>query len=325
MPQSSIYYAAARVSVLSKDMLDTSRMERLLATRTLDEAKHTLSEIGWTSADTMDYEQLANAHVKKACSLIRSLTPAPEVTDCFLLQYDIQNLKMLLKARCLNQQAQFLCDYGTMDVEGLTHAVAEHNYAKLPKALKDTMDDIERKLAVTVDPLMIDVMLDKAFYQTVMDSLKKAKAKGAQEYFLAKADITNAIMLLRVRAMGRNESFYKSLLLPFGRIEQAKWEKAFNQPEKIPGLLSIYGKKVTEAAKSAVTHFSNVPGLEKAMDDKLLSIYRAYKIKPFNVEALIGHVLAAQREASCVRLIMAGKANGFSSDVIRERMRELYG
>ena len=39
----------------------------------------------------------------------------------------------------------------------------------------------------------------------------------------------------------------------------------------------------------------------------------------------LGYLLAVEREASAVRLVMAGKQNGFDMDAIRERLRDLYG
>ena len=43
------------------------------------------------------------------------------------------------------------------------------------------------------------------------------------------------------------------------------------------------------------------------------------------ITALIAHLLRAQREATDVRLIMAGKLNGFKPEELEERVRELHG
>ena len=40
---------------------------------------------------------------------------------------------------------------------------------------------------------------------------------------------------------------------------------------------------------------------------------------------LVGYLLAEEREAGAVRLVMAGKQNGFDMEAIRERLRDLYG
>ena len=49
------------------------------------------------------------------------------------------------------------------------------------------------------------------------------------------------------------------------------------------------------------------------------------RFDPFSIEVLIGRLLAHEREAAAVRLIMAGKLNDFPVAMIRERLREVYG
>ena len=97
MPQESIYYAVGRLSIKQREIMDASRLERLLSTSSFEEAKRTLSEIGWASAEEADYEQLALDRVAQASALVRDLSTDAKVTDCFLFKYDIANLKMLLK------------------------------------------------------------------------------------------------------------------------------------------------------------------------------------------------------------------------------------
>jgi len=61
------------------------------------------------------------------------------------------------------------------------------------------------------------------------------------------------------------------------------------------------------------------------MDDALLALFVPFHYEPLSLEPVIGYLLAREREASAVRLILAGKAGGFPPEAIRERMRALYG
>ena len=70
---------------------------------------------------------------------------------------------------------------------------------------------------------------------------------------------------------------------------------------------------------------SRLPALEKAADDYLISLFRPQRYDPYAIEVLIGWLLAHEREAGAVRLILAGKLNGFDEGLIRERLREAYG
>ena len=43
------------------------------------------------------------------------------------------------------------------------------------------------------------------------------------------------------------------------------------------------------------------------------------------MESIVSYLLQKQREATDVRLVMAGKLNGFTPEAVGERMRELDG
>lgn len=325
MPQMSIPYAVGRISVLKKDALDTSRLERLLSAPSLREAQRALSEIGWDNSEGLDYEQLSIIRVEQACKLVRELSPDPDITDCFLLRYDIQNLKTLLKARCLQEKPEHLSECGMLPLAKLTHAVTEHVYKDLPPILSTTMAELEKRLAVQPDAMEIDVALDHALYDMIFEKLAHKNAPVVRRYFQAKVDLVNTLMVLRSVAMGKDEAFLQRILLKNSSHPSDIWLKAAASLDKLPKLLFAYGKTVIAAAQAAVMDFKKLPALEKFMDDYLLSLFTPYRIASFSLEPVIGYLLAIEREAAAVRLILAGKANGFPQEAIRERMRELYG
>ncbi len=325
MPQLSIPYAVGRISVLKKDALDTSRLERLLSAPSLREAQRALSEIGWESGEGLDYEQLSLQRVEKACKLVRDLSPEPEITDCFLLRYDIHNLKMLLKARCLGERPAYLSECGTLPISRLAHDVTDHTYKDLPSILAQAMTELEKRLAVQTDAMEIDVVLDHALYDMIFEKLSGKHVPVVRRFFQAKVDLVNALMVLRTRTLDKDETLLKRILLKKGTYSTDTWLKAAESSEKLPKLLDAYGKHVVIAAQAAVLDSGKLPALEKAMDDYLLSLFTPYRIASLSLEPIIGYLLAVEREAAAVRLILAGKANGFPQEAIRERMRELYG
>ena len=99
MPQISIPYAVARVRMLTKQGLNQSKLDRLIATKDYAEAKRTLGELGWGSTKGEDDEQLSIHYVEQAYHLARKITPNQEITDCFLIRYGIHNVRTLIKAR----------------------------------------------------------------------------------------------------------------------------------------------------------------------------------------------------------------------------------
>ena len=322
MPQQSNAYAVGRVSVLLRERLDAAGRERLLSAASLSDALRALQDMGF-SDQAEDYERAVSEHVRKAYAFVREVSPDPRITDCFLIRFDIQNLKMLLKARCLSQTAQHLSSCGIYPVEQLRHAVEERRYAFLPQAIKQAVEALETRIAVHEDPLDIDVSLDKAMFQWIDESMQKIAVPAVKAYFAAKADIQCAIILLRVMRMGKGSAFFRQFLLPGGTIGEVEWVNAFEQPQRAPQLLSRYGAKVVAAVRAAVEGHS-LPAVEKAMDDYLLNLYANDRKNPESIEPLIAYLLLREREAAAIRLILAGKANGFTPEAVRERLREVY-
>ena len=322
MPQDSIYYAMGRISVMSADALNGQKLERLLQAQSALEARRVLSEIGWT--DTGDVEKAASEHVQKACKAVRDLSVHEKTLDCFLMRYDVNNLKILFKARSLGVSTEALSPCGSIPMETLRHAVTEHNYHALPPALKNAAEELEKQMAVRVDPLMIDVRLDQALYAAIFEDLPK-NDRIARAYFVAQVDLTNLLMALRARNIGKDAGFFGDMLIMGGTIEKRAWLKAYENPERLPLLVKGYGLKVFNAAIAAQLSKDKLPALERAMDDYLTALYLPYKRVMDKNERLIGYLLMRQREAAAVKLILAGKQGGFPQEAIRERLRELYG
>lgn len=323
MPQPSICYACGRVGVLGKSALHRVQLERLMATHTFEEARRTLTDIGFIAGESTDFQAAADAHVNRACELLEKVTPEPELTGCFQLRYDIHNLKVLIKSRFLAQKPRFLSDCGALPVETLRHAVTEHKYGQLPMVLKDALNTLEKELARHFDPMLIDTELDRAMYRLIFERLQKISYPSVHQYFTAKVDMQNYIMLLRAKAMRKDAAFFGRLYLPGGSIKESSFVRAFDDPERLSRLMIHYGDKVSRAAVLCATDSAKLPLMEKTADDYLYRIFS--DVKTQSIEMLIAYLLRAQRESTDVRLIMAAKLNGFGQEALEERVRELNG
>lgn len=325
MPQMSTSYACGRIGVLKRSALHRAQLERLQAAHSFDEANRVLSDIGFATADTLDFQTATDLHIHKACELIRAISPNERVTDSFLLRYDVHNLKVLLKSRHLAQKPEFLSTCGTVAVEKLRHAVLEHTYAVLPQELRLAMQGLEKKLAAKFDPSLIDTELDKALYRQVFENLREEKLPLAVQYFKAKVDLQNFIMLMRTKAMGKNAAFFGDIALEGGDVPVSTYVKAFDESDRLTKLLKLYGVPVYQAALSAAINSQKLPHMEKVADDYTYGLFKPHRYDSATLEMLIAYLLQKQREATDVRLIMAGKLNNFAPEAISERVRELHG
>ena len=69
----------------------------------------------------------------------------------------------------------------------------------------------------------------------------------------------------------------------------------------------------------------NIGEVEKARDNYLMSLIAAHKHDAMSLFPVVGYIIAKEREAQNVRLILTVKRNGLSDSVIAERLVKLYG
>lgn len=325
MPQDSIAYAVGRVRAQARKPLGEAQMERLLSASSYQEALRLLSELGWPEVHSGDVEALSVRMLEQLSARLREISPQPELTDAFLLRHDAQNLKALFKARILHVKPEGISASGTIPLSLLQHAVNERDYKKFPPVFEQVMNTLEKKTALHVNPMEIDVEIDRALYGEIARRMKATSSRPAQLYFQAKVDFLNAIALLRLQAMAQEGLRLADVLLPGGSISTEQWAQIAQKPQSLERAFSVYPKHLVQALARARQDRQFIPALEKAVDDYLIGLFRPYRHEPFAIEVLLGWLLAHEREAAAVRLIMAGKLNDFPEDIIRERLREAYG
>lgn len=328
MPQLSRTYAIGRVRPLERTLLTPSTLERLIAAPSLGEAARVLSDAGWGDAqDQPGIEALADAHLSRACKLMWEITPDAQVAACFFIKYDMLNLKALFKARLLNDDHPPLSENGLIDVEKMKRAVSDSNYALLPMDFRPVLTQIEQKVAVDPDPFLVDSLLDKLMYTFIFKRLSEAKdcPDEIRQYFSARADATNLLITLRVGQMGNDADFAAPLFVTGGKLTENVLRQIVGDPAYI--LVAVKFLPFCAYVRRGMDLYEMGEGLaplEKELEDYQLSIFRARRFDTDSIVPLAGYLMAREREASAVRLIITAKVARVSEDALLKRMRLLY-
>ena len=328
MPQISHAYAVGRVRSLEKNLLSKQTLERMLSAPNAQEAARTLSEAGWGDAQNVqEVDVLAQNHMRNACALVRECTPETDITDCFLLKFDILNLKTLVKARLMGQKEPVLSPNGTLNEDKLRHAVAEGKYSDLPKEYQETMAKIEQRVAVEADPLYIDAQLDKLLYRLIATRLSRVKhvPEEIRAYFSAKADSVNLLIALRAHEMGKSADFARDLYVEGGEIPAGQLARVVEDPGKV--LSVVERMPYAPWVKRGMERYERGEGLaplEKQFDDYEIGLIRPGRYQVTSILPLIGYLLARERETAAVRLIVTAKSVNASEAALEARLRELY-
>ena len=235
------------------------------------------------------------------------------------------NLKTLIKARLLEQKDIAWQAGGLYDRETLEKAVSEQDYGFLPEDMVKELNALEKRLSVSVEPQYISIALDRAYLRHALKAA--AKNKDFSHFFKAKADFDNVLTFLRVRAMGGGRGQLKDVLLVEGGIPMKAFYDGYDFSVEGFGKIveSSVCRRPLAAALDRMYGTGNIGEVEKARDDYLMSLIAVHKHDVTSLYPVVGYIVAKEREAQNVRLIMTVKRNGLNESVIAERLVKLYG
>ncbi len=325
-------FGSANIRTLENAIIGRERIERLLNTKTTDEAWNLLSDWGvhivrnQESGKPMREETLLGI-LKGAYGRLGELAPDSDALRLWLYPYDCNNLKAAQKAFIRGiDPSSMLFDFGTLAASDIVKMVETGNYRGLPANLQASAQSAMDEYAKTKNPQVIDLILDKACWR---DMLAAAKASG--EAFVvrlveARIDLLNVMIALRILRMKSGEVgkvLFTDAFLEGGKLtlevltdslsngENALWESL---------RYSDYARFAESFAKSDAA----LSTAEKLADNYWMSLILENKFVPDGLEVMISFLAAHEYEIKNLRIVLSGKEAGIPTATIRERIRDSY-
>lgn len=325
-------YAVSRIRAIEKKLLDKIKFDRMVDSKSPDEALKILLEAdyGSTNADiksVFEYEELLKEEHKKVYKLLNELAPEPETINMFLLLNDYHNAKVILKAEFSGQdETPILIESGSIPVSKLKLMIKDRNMSDMPSIMRSAVEECIDTYNRTNDPQVIDLILDKACYRHMKSISDDSGNKFLNELVLILIDLSNIKIFLRVKSLRKTWDFLQKVLIQGGRIDSRVYIENLDKPlESFVEALRFtsYGTYLEEGIDNLKTTGS-LTKFEKLSDNFIVSFVKKAKYISFGIEPLIGYLMAKETEIKNARIIMVGKINNISSDIIRERLREAY-
>ncbi len=324
-------YASARIRAIETKLLDSSRFDRMIDAPNAEEAFKVLleAEYGFSggSGNVYSFEALLAEEMKRCYSLLLDIAPQVEVIKAFQRKHDFFNLKVLLKAEFSGQETpDILLDTGTIDTENIKRIIREREYGELSPIMHKAIMETHDTFSKTQDPQIVDLLLDKASYHQLASDLGETDNLFLHRLTEILIDITNIKMFIRARTINKAWDFLKKLLLEGGTIpERTYFENCDKSLDAFVEEIRFgsYGDVVRQGWELYKIK-KNISGLEKLLDDFLMEYVRKARVVTMGVEPLVAWLYAKETEIRNVRIIMTGRINRLSADIIRERLRLGY-
>ncbi len=332
MPDNTLYaHAVGRIRCIERKLLDRNKLERMIESSGPDEALKVLIEADYGSEDVINdarnFELLLRDEMEKTYGLLKKLIPEAGFLDVFLLKNDYHNLKVILKSEFQGISPEgILNGYGIIPTGKLEAILRDRKLDLLSDVMKDAVSECIDTYNRTKDPQNIDLILDRALYKEMVIMAVQVKNSFISEIARVSIDLLNIKTFLRIKAMGRTLDFLDKAILSGGTIPKEFFlESLDNSLEGFSGkmLYGAYGKVCEEGINSFIERGS-LAKLEKLSDEYIQGLAMKAKYISDGVEPLIAYLIAVENEIKNVRIIMVGKRNSISADIIRERLRTTY-
>ncbi len=321
-------YASARVRALERQLLGHDDAERMLEAPSVADAVKILSELGYPELDATaaSLEGAISAERERTFSLIRDISPSPEIVDVFSIKYDYHNLKSLIKALATNQDAEhLLINSGRVDTTALAASVKQDDLSPLPSAMRVAYEDARDTLARTSDAQVSDFILDRACFSEMLECAKNSGSSFLLGYVRLMIDCLNLRSAVRALRQKKSHEFLTRIFLDGGNIS----------PQEIAAEISVEGsvgkifsssklEAVGNAADDAISAKGSLTSFECMCDDALCNYLESAKYSAFGDAPLVAYLAAKEIELTNIRILLTAKLQNLPAAQIRERLRATY-
>lgn len=320
-----------RIRVYETKLLDKSKLDRMIDAGSADEALKVLQETEYGNlvsnikrAD--EYEIVLSEELKRLFNLMYEISPVKALVDLMSIKYDYQNIKVIIKGIFLKEDlSHLIMSVGSLNSLKLKESIENKDLIDFPPIIREGINNAILIFENTKDPQMIDIILDKYMFKSLIHIKNEIKDAFIDKYVAALIDTTNLKTLLRVKKQNKDKEFLKSVIIEGGSDKDKVVSMLNDEVENIYEKLS--SSSYAEFIKSGIEYYSktgSVSLLEKLVDNFIMYIMKDAKIIPFGAAPILAYIYAKETEIKIIRIIMVGKINNISGELVRERLRDIY-
>ncbi len=320
----SYEYSIGSVRAKEKSLLNSSDIEQLLASPDVNRVCAFLNDKGYGDGNTVD--DIIDSHMDSVWTYLKSVAPDFDIFRIFTIQNDVHNFKAVLKCTLSdrNPDGLIMRPYN-IEPDTIREAVENRKPSLLPEWLGESADKAYETLAHTGDARLADAIVDKAVMKETKRLAKDLRSEFIKDYFnnqIFYNDIKIAIRASRTKT--GKDYLVKALCEVDGLDRRPLIDHTLKGCDK---LIEELSKKREYDCDKAIEQFKTSPSaFEKFVDDRLIRMAKeSCKRASEGMEPLLGYYLGAEAEKKVIHIISSGIRTGSDREIIRERLREIYG
>jgi len=322
MSNSDYIFAVARIRAREKWLLSDADVRQMIAMKSEGEVLTFLADKGWGTPDTaQDADSMLEAEEKKNHRILRELKVPKAVHDVLSLPQYYHNLKAGIKEICTSEDFEgVFYDLEDFSKKDVVKILQEKTFYRLPEHMQSTAKEAYEIMLQTMDGQRCDIIVDRGCLEAMIIAGRASGDAMLKSYAESNAVTTDIKIAARAARTGKSVHFLKEALAPCAGLDvKALGEAAARSEEGLLSYLEGHGfREGAEALKKSPSAF------EKWCDNRLMANLKLQKRNTDSAGPVAAYYLARQNEIKMTRIILTAKANGFTEEDIRERVRDMY-
>lgn len=323
MRDADYIYAVACIRAKEKTLLTDADVQTMVGMKSEKEVLSYLTEKGWGDGSVdSDMETVLSNEEEKQMKLLNTLGVDKKIIDTLFIQELYHNLKAAIKEVCTGiEDGQAFYEHELYGKTQLMSIMRDKEFEKLPEDMQQVAEKALDLMLTTRDGQRLDVMIDRACLDAIEKVAATTKDKFLADYAETKVVIADIKIAVRAADTKRPLQMIEDALAPNRKFDVKKLAAA-----AAVGREEVYGFLERTDYRSAVDALKDsFSAFEKWCDDFIMSTLMNQKTNIQSSGPIVAFFLAKQNEIRTARIIMTAKANGFSDEVISERVRKMYG
>lgn len=326
----SAVFASARVKSRESKMLSQERLSRMTEATTAEDVLKILYESSYAEgvmiSDAKEYQKMLDSELNNLITFFKEVCPDKNVLRCFLLNYDYNNAKAIIKAKYSKTKEYDFMTYenALIDIKQLVEYIYNDNYTFLPPYMAKALSNIDISYAsYGKNPALWDNELNKAYYNDIKQQAEKCNDK-IKNYFQLKADIENLLTVIKCKALNLEVKDFDKQFVGGGQLGSKVFEQTLGS--SYDSAAEFF--KHTNLSELAQKGFKSLESdgitlIEKEADDILNSYFSKFTNELDTVYPLLDYYLKKIAEIKNIKLIFTAISGGAEKAEIKKRLRAI--
>ena len=311
-------FAVARIRAKEKNLLSDADFLQMAGMKTVEEVCGFLSDHGWgdpSQNETAD--SLLEQEEEKTRGVLREIRLEPAVDAVLSYPQLYHNLKAGIKEICtVDAHTGIFYDIKGFEAEKVMDILQDRKYQALPEHMKATAEQAMEYMVKNRDGQRCGICVDRGCLEAIRDAGRQAGDEAIRRYAEVFVTVSDIKIAARSQGTGKSLAFLKEALAQSSLLDtDALAQAASSDRDVFLAFLDSHGwKDAADALRKSGSAF------DRWCDARPLRELRSQGGDIESPGPIVAWYLARQNEIRKARIILTGKANGFTEEEITERV-----